>query len=120
MSRYITLDNLPTRVTGDTWPIDLKLTDASGTAVDLTGYTFTLAVNAEENPANPGATNIVSIAGAIVDAAAGTFRFVISQINADLLLSATAPYWFSVRMANAGGDTATIMKGQLPVTGAIA
>jgi hypothetical protein len=120
MSRYMTVSNLPVRAAGDTWPIDLALTDGAGAAIDITGYTFTLAVNDEENPADPEASNVISVAGAIVDADAGTFRFAIEQADADALVPTATPYWFSVRMANAGGDSATIMKGRLPVTGSIA
>ena len=121
MSR-LTIANLSLRATGDTSPIDLRLTDAAGAAIDVTGYTFTLGVNEDENPADPEASNVFDVTGSITDATAGRFRFAVSQINADLLvvLASGEPYWFSVRATDGDGGATTIMKGRLPVTGPIA
>jgi len=43
--------NLRTRITGDTAPIRLTYTDATGAAIDITGYESTLTVDPNENPA---------------------------------------------------------------------
>ena len=119
MSR-LTIAPLGLRATGDTCPIDLRLTDVAGAAVDITGYTFSLGVNLLENPG--AAANVFTVTGTITDATAGRFRFAISLVNANLLVlrTANAPYWFSVRATDSGGLVTTIMKGELPVTGPIA
>ncbi len=122
MSSYITIANLSLRATGDTRPIALTLTTPGGDPVDITGYNFALAVNADENPADPGATNVLDLTGEIVDAAAGSFRFVLDQPAADALvvLPNSAAYWFEVRAVDGNGDSGAIMKGRLPVTGSLA
>ena len=117
----LTAANLSMRATGDTWPIDLRLTDSAGDPVDISGYTLALSVNERENPTDQASTNVFTVAGSITNAADGQFRFAISGVNADLLvpLTGNAAYWFDVRVTDTDGLVTTIMKGRLPVTGAI-
>jgi hypothetical protein len=116
----ITFDggNLRTRVTGATWPIRLVLTDdETGEAVDITGYTFSLTVDPNENPAS-SATNLFTRAGTIVDAEGGVFQFALSSGEAALLvpLTGNAAYWAWITVTDASGKSATA-KVRLPVAG---
>ena len=109
--------NLRTRVTGATWPIRCTLTDVEGEVVDITGYTFSLTVDANENPAS-SATNLFTRAGTIVDAVAGQFLFALSSGEANLLvaLAGNAAYWAWITATDAGGKTDRA-KMRLPVAG---
>lgn len=120
MSR-LTVANLSMRATGDTWPIDLRLTDAEGTAIDISGYTLEMSVNEAENPDDPEGTNLFTITGSIVNASDGRFRFAVSEGNAALLvpLAGGAAYWYDVQVTDGDGAITTIMKGRLPVTGSL-
>lgn len=115
----ITFDggNLRTRVTGATWPIRCTLVDVEGAPIDVTGYTFSLTVDPNENPAS-SATNLFTRAGTILDAATGLIQFAISSGEAALLvpLANNAAYWAWITVTDAGGKVDRA-KMRLPVTG---
>ncbi|HRK46453.1 MAG TPA: hypothetical protein PK324_12560 [Nocardioides sp.] len=109
--------NLRTRITGDTAPIRLTYTDATGAAIDITGYESTLTVDPNENPAD-ASTNLFAVSGAIADASAGLFEYTLTEEQADLLvpLAGNAAYWAWITVIDADGATETV-KMRLPVAG---
>ena len=60
---------------GDTTPVPFTVTK-DGSAVDITGWSFTMTGNTHKNP-EPGVvgTELFSIVGVIVDALLGTIQF---------------------------------------------
>jgi hypothetical protein len=108
--------NIKPRVTGDTWPIERQLTDASGTPIDITGYTGTLVVDANENPAPGGGTNLFTLSMVIVDATQGRYHFIPTQPQANLLvrLPDNAAYWAWEKLIAPGGASETA-KMRLPI-----
>ena len=99
---------------GDSRAKGFKLTDESGTAVDITGFSFILTVNTHRNP-DPGVpigTELFSVAGTIIDAAAGTFSFAPTAVNTD---QDPGDYFYDIQMTDAGGGIQTIIKGKFIV-----
>lgn len=109
MSRPARIDLYRTR--GDTYPEDFTFLNGNGAAQSITGCTFRLSVDTLQNPPN-SSTNITTIAGSILVAAAGTFRFI---PNATLIALAIGEYWFDVEMTDANGYVWTIIKGRYVV-----
>lgn len=99
---------------GDSRAKGFKLTDESGTAVDITGFTFILTVNTHRNPdpAVPIGTELFSVAGVIIDANEGTFSFAPTAVDTDQL---PADYFYDIQMTDAGGGIQTIIKGKFVV-----
>jgi hypothetical protein len=54
-----------TRVRGDTYPDRIRIKDADGNAVDITGWTFTLTINRVQKPVDVS-TQVVQTAGTII------------------------------------------------------
>lgn len=111
---------LRVRAVGDTRAIVVKFTEADGSILDLTDCSLQLSVNVDENPADPAATNVMSLT-AEVDVATGYATFPLEQADADALEPrvGTAAYWYDVVLTDASGATDTVIKGRLPVTGNI-
>lgn len=97
-----------TRYTGDTFPEKFELVDEAGTAIDITGRTFVLTVNSEQNPGS-GDPDLYQLTGSIVDAEAGTFEF---PVSAGQSLSDAGDYHFDIRMTfNPGSGTVSKVIG---------
>lgn len=82
-----------------------------GVAADITGYTFTLTVDTEENPEDPSATQVFEIAGVITSAADGEFEFRPSTANMTL---DAGTYYYEVNVNDGSYDT-TIVSGELEI-----
>lgn len=96
-----------TRYRGDTAADQFTIT-RDGVAVDITGSTFKLTVNTEQNPTD--ITNqLLSVTGTITDAAAGQMEFAPSALEAD---QTPGDYYYDVQMTDASGGIRTIIKGR--------
>lgn len=101
-----------TRYRGDTYPDEITVTDETGSAVDITGYTFLLTVNTERSPTSI-ATQVFQLTGTIVDAAAGQVNFAPSAMQAD---QTPAKYYFDIQMTTTTPHIKTIAKGTYTFT----
>jgi len=98
------------RIRGDTYPIEVTVTDTDGSPLNVTGATFLLTVDPEESPANATANEFQST-GTIVSAANGTVEFPITTTNADLV----GTYYYDVQMILSTVKY-TIMRGSITFT----
>jgi len=99
---------------GDSRAKGFKLTDESGTAVNITGFTFSLTVNTHRNP-DPGVpigTELFTVAGVIISPLGGTFSFAPTAANTDQLPDT---YFYDIQMTDAGGGIQTIIKGRFVI-----
>lgn len=96
-----------TRHRGDTAADLITIQTSAGVAIDITGYAFILTVNSEENPPDV-ATELYSLTGTILDAAAGTVEFVPTAMQAD---QKPHEYYFDIQMTDDVGRIKTIDKG---------
>ena len=93
-----------TRKRGDTYPDVIVVKNAeTGVAVNVAGATFTLTLDTLKAPID-ALTNVYSLAGTIVDAAAGTVSFAPSAVQADHL----GTFYYDVQMIGADGFKRTI------------
>lgn len=97
------------RYRGDTYPRVYAIKSAAGAAIDITGWTFALTVNSEENPTDD-ASQIAQFSGVIQDAAAGTVAFP---------FPASIPagnHYYDIQSVDASGYIRTHEKGVLVIT----
>lgn len=95
-----------TRYRGDTAP-DQFTVQRDGVAVDITGCTFKLTVNSEQNPVD--ITNqLFQLTGTITNAALGQVEFSPTALQADQL---PGRYFYDVQMTDTGGGIRTATKG---------
>ena len=97
-----------TRYRGDTAADEITVQDSAGVAVDITSFTFLLTVSSLENPPD-NTSEMYSVAGAILVAAAGTVEFVPSGVQAD---QKPADYYYDIQMIDAAARIKTIAKGK--------
>lgn len=97
-----------TRRKGDTFPIDVTVTDSNGVAIDITGNTFSLDVTAENDPND--VAYIMQLTGSIVVAADGTVTFPVSGAQSLLVGS----YYYVIRQT-AAGEVTTILEGSFDI-----
>lgn len=95
------------RKRGDTYAEQLTVTDTSGAAMNIAGYTFVLTVDPNKYPTS-AATNLFSIAGTIITPAAGTVEFVPTLANAD---QTPGRYYYDIQMTDDAGRIRTIDSG---------
>lgn len=97
-----------TRKRGDTYGETITITDSSGVAINITGYTFVLTVDPEMAPTS-AANNLFSITGTILSAVAGTVEFAPSALQAN---QTPKTYYYDIQMTDASGRTRTIALDQ--------
>lgn len=101
------------RPRGDTYADEFAITsEATGLAIDITGYSFVLTVDPSKTPANAD-NNLFSITGTITDAAGGLVEFAptVQQAN-----QTPGAYWYDVQMTDAAGRIRTIDSGRYTIT----
>ncbi len=91
---------------GDSDAKGFVVQDSAGMAVDITGFTFRLTVNTDQDP-DPG-TQLFTVVGVITDAAAGKVAFAPTVSNTD---QSPGEYFYDVEQTDAGGLISTIIKG---------
>lgn len=104
------------RKRGDTAPDKITILDQESAAVpkdplDITGFTFKLTVNTEQDP-DPGppiGNELVSISGTIIDALAGEVEFPWTPTEADQV---PEEYFYDIQQIDASSRLLTIAKNQ--------
>lgn len=97
-----------TRTRGDTHTFDFVLKTADGTAVDITGFTFSLAVDPCPEPTS-GTGNLFVLSGTVVDGPNGRVRFAptLGQSN-----QAPGTYYYDLQMVDGAAAIRTVAKGK--------
>ena len=93
-----------TRKRGDTYAETITITDTRRVPIDITGYTFRLTVDQQEAPVDTS-TNLFSVAGTILDAAAGTVEFALTAQQAD---RAPGTYYYDLQLTDGAGRIRTV------------
>lgn len=104
-----------TRYRGDTAADEITVQDASGNAVNVTGYNFTLTVSTIQNPKDTTA-QLFQIAGVITNGAAGQVEFVPTPTQAD---QKPATYYYDIQMEDTSVSPSrlkTLVKGSYTFT----
>lgn len=96
------------RYRGDTIPDEFTVTDSSGAAVNITGFTFRMTLDELSNPPD-ATTKLVEIVGVITDAANGVVEFAWSALNAD---QAPGGYYYDIEMTDALSRVQTLTIGR--------
>jgi len=95
------------RARGDTFPWTFTILDSAGAAVDITGFSFLLTVDPQEDP--PDATgNLFQLVGTIPLGTDGVVRFSMTALEAD---QEPNEYFFDLQMTDGTGKIRTIAKG---------
>lgn len=97
-----------TRKRGDTYADVFTIKSAAtGTAIDLTGYTFVLTVDPDKAPVD-SANNLYQLTGVLTDAANGTVEFAPTAIQANQV----GTFYYDVQMLDPLGRKRTITGGK--------
>lgn len=103
------------RVRGDTYSTRISLTqEVSGVkqALDVTGFSFLLAVDPKLNPSDD-LNNLAQIDGVIADGPNGLVDFPFGpDSNQDPSMIAAGNHFHSIRMTDTSGDTRTVAHGK--------
>lgn len=96
---------------GDTIPFSFVAADAAtGAAIPIAGYTFTMSVSEQESPDTP--LYQFQLTGVITDAAAGEFEFQPSPTDMDLR---PGKYYYDVESVNPATHIHTMVKDTLTI-----
>lgn len=95
-----------TRTRGDTYPFTVTFVDSAGAVLDLTGASFVLTVNAEEDPT---ATQLpeFSLVGVVAAPLTGVVQFTMSESDADRF----GLFYYDIQMTDVQGYVRTMMRG---------
>lgn len=104
------------RKRGDTAPDKITVLDpeaSPGTPLDVTGFSFQLTVNTEQDPDPVGppivGVELVTIAGTLIDAPNGIVEFPWSPTDAD---QTPDDYFYDIQQTDTAGKILTIAKEQ--------
>jgi hypothetical protein len=101
-----------TRKRGDTYADEIIVTSARTRApLDITGCSFVLVLDPEPAPAT-STSNVYSITGTVLDAAAGRVEFAPSEAQADRV----GTFFYEVQMTDSAGRKRTITGGRYTYT----
>lgn len=100
---------------GDTYPVEYTIKDkTTGLAINITGYTFTMTVNADKDPPGTDTTNqLFTVPGSITDAGNGKVEFTPTSTNTD---QEAGTYYYDVQMVDGSGNIRTVVKAKFKVT----
>jgi len=93
---------------GDTLAFTFAVKDSAGAAQNITGFSFLLTVDPNEDPTTSVA-NLFQLSGTITDAPGGIVSFSMSSLQADQTPNV---YYYDVQMTDGGGKIRTIAKGK--------
>lgn len=94
-----------TRKRGDTYADEITITsEATGTAVDITGYTFKMTLDPSRAPID-GTTKIYEVIGTITNGPAGKVEFVPTLTQSDQI---PGNYYYDIQMTDGVGRKRTI------------
>jgi len=102
------------RKRGDTAPDVIKVTDEEngGVPLDVTGFSYTLTVSTEKDPAAGLGTELVQVNGTITDAPAGRVEFLWTVGDAD---QEPGRYWYDIEQVDASGRIKTVAKNRYDI-----
>lgn len=101
-----------TRKRGDTYADEWVIrSGTTGLPVDITGYTFALTVDSRKEPTDES-TKLYTLAGVIVDAAAGRVEFAPSASQANQV----GAFFYDAQMTDTAGRKRTFDAGKYKYT----
>jgi len=95
-----------TRTRGDTYPFTVTFRDSAGALVDLTGASFILTVNEEEDP-DADELPEFSLVGVVAAPLTGVVEFTLSESDADHV----GRFFYDIQMTDVQGYIRTMMRG---------
>lgn len=94
-----------TRKRGDTYADEIIVkSKKTGLPTDITGYSFVMTLDASKAPTDASG-NLYSVAGVIIDAAAGRVEFAPTALQADQVANT---YYYDIQMIDGAGRKRTI------------
>lgn len=97
---------------GDSFADQFTLKDASGTAINITGFSFTLTVDPSSEPSD-ALNNLFALTGTITDAPGGVVEFAPTPVQSDVT---PQTYFYDIQQTDGGGAIRTIVTGQYVIT----
>jgi len=97
-----------TRVRGDTFPFSFVIKDSSGSVVDITGFSFKLSVDTNEEPTDE-TTQLFKLTGVVPVGTDGVVTFTLSAGEAD---QTPATYYFDLEQTDLAAKIRTVAKGE--------
>lgn len=90
---------------GDTYADEIIVkSKATKLPIDITGYSFVMTLDTRQDPPDTS-TNVYTLNGVIVDAAAGRVEFAPSSLQADQL----GTFFYDVQMTDGAGRKRTVI-----------
>ncbi len=93
---------------GDSDPKGFIIQDSAGAVVDITGFTFTLTVDARKNP-DDVTTQQFSLAGTITDGPNGAVSFTPTTTNTNIT---PGTYYYDIQQTDLSAAIKTLIKGR--------
>lgn len=93
---------------GNSKRIRRQVVDSAGAAVNVTGNTFVLTVNSDNNPTDL-LTQMFQVTATLENALTGLIYFLITGPNA---ATAVGNYYYDIQWTDANGETETLEKGE--------
>lgn len=97
-----------TRVRGDTFPFSFRIKDSNGAAVDITGFSFKLSVDTNEEPTDE-TSQLFKLTGTVTDGPNGIVQFTLSAVQAD---QTPSTYYFDLEQTDLVAKIRTVAKGE--------
>ncbi len=99
---------------GDSYPIVITISDSStGSAIDITGYSFKLTVNSDQNPTST-ANQQFTVDGVLdADPTTGKVSFTPTTTDTDIT---PGNYFYDIEMTDASGNVKTIAKSSFTIS----
>lgn len=97
-----------TRVRGDTFPFSFRIKDSAGAAVDITGFSFKLSVDTNEEPTDE-TSQLFKLTGTVTDGPNGIVQFTLSAVQAD---QTPSTYYFDLEQTDLAAKIRTVAKGE--------
>ncbi len=93
------------RKRGDTFPITFTIKDSAGVVVDITGFTYLLTVDPEEEPIASG-NNLFQLTGVVPTGTDGKVTFTLSIGEADNL----GEFFYDIQQTDGASALRTVVK----------
>jgi len=97
---------------GDSTPWTFTIKDSSGSAVNITGYSFLLTVDPSATPVDDIA-NLFQLVGTIIDGPNGIVQFQMSTAQSN---QTPADYYFDLQQTDGSSNIRTIAKGKFTIS----
>ena len=99
------------RSRGDTFPFTITFTDSSGSAIDITGFTYLLTVDPDPDPSD-ATNNLFQNTPVVTDGPNGVITVTLTPAQAD---QTPDLYFFDLQQTDTGGFVRTVLKGEWEV-----